>query len=54
MPALVALMLGIGASHLVDLRACRRGDLPEWYAALRRRTNAVAMLALGASLLRLV
>ena len=53
-PMLVTLMAGIGVSHLMDLRARDRGELPVWYLALRRWTNAVAVLSLGASLLRLV
>lgn len=52
-PMLVTLMAGIGVCHLVDLRARDRGELPIWYLALRRWTNAVAVLSLGASLLRL-
>ena len=53
-PMLVTLMAGIGVSHLMYLRARDRGELPVWYLTLRRWTNAVAVLSLGASLLRLV
>ncbi len=54
LPALVTLMAGIGAAYVVDLRARDRGDFPPWYLELRRRLTAVALLALGASLLRVV
>lgn len=52
--ALVLLMAGFGAAYLVDRRACDRGELPDWYLGLRRRTTALALLSLGASLLRVV
>ena len=54
LPALVLLMAGFGAAYLVDRRAGDRGELPAWYLDLRRRATAVVLLALGASLLRVV
>ena len=51
-PALMTLMAGLGAAYVVDLRARDRGDVPGWYLDLRRRLTALALLALGSSLLR--
>lgn len=54
LPALTLLMAGYAAAYLVDRRARDRGELPDWYLDLRRRATAVVLLALGASLLRVV
>ncbi|NQW09578.1 MAG: DUF3429 domain-containing protein [Alphaproteobacteria bacterium] len=53
-PALVTLMVGLGAAFVIDRRTVTMGGFPEWYGVLRRWLTAIALLSLGVSLIRLV
>lgn len=51
---LVMLIVGIAAAFAID-RACVSGGwFPAWYGLLRRYLSAIAVVSLGASLLRVV
>ena len=51
--SIVILMVGLLAAYLTDRRAVSLGWFPEWYGVLRRYLSAIAILCLGASLLRM-
>jgi hypothetical protein len=46
-------MLSFAATFFVDAKTTRVGIMPAWYPRLRRPLTIVAIICLGASLLRL-
>lgn len=42
---LMLIVVGIGLAYFIDLRACRAGFLPEWYAGLRKILTILVLLA---------
>ncbi len=52
--SIAILVIGLLAAYLTDRRAVTLGWFPEWYGVLRRYLSVIAVLALGASLIRLL